>query len=395
VNGFSETLRDLRSRRGLSLRTLGRAVHYSGQYIWELEQGRKPPTPEAAAALDRALGADGALRELAERPPVNPLHVAARESAALSRLLDAGQPSDTAEELTAGTHHLAVAYLSQPATLMLDEAGQLRRAAVHALRAKRIRRPTDITDATLHIGHLSGVLAYAAVDLGDPRSALTHAEAAWQAADAAGDNQLRAWVRGTQSLVLRFAGDYPAALAHALDGLAYAHEGTARMRLLCGVAQCHANLGDARSARAALAAAETGREHAYGVDKIGGLFGFSEAKQAYYSGSSLIWLDTPDDAAHARDEARQAISAWSSGPVADRSLDDEALAHVYLATASLQLGDLEEAAGALEPILSLPPDRRISWIVKRLDRVVGMLAAPPFASDPGAVELRERIRDYR
>ena len=54
---------------------------------------------------------------------------------------------------------------------------------------------------------------------------MTHAEAAWICAEWAGDNELRAWVRGTQSLIARFDGDYDQALGYVLDGLTYETHG--------------------------------------------------------------------------------------------------------------------------------------------------------------------------
>src|SRR5262249_2104728 len=145
---------------------------------------------------------------------------------------------------------LAVAYLATPPAPMPDEASELRRDALAVLR--KTTWPAALADITLAIGELSGVLAYAALDVGQPAQALIHAQAAFDAADAAGSPALKAWVRGTQSLIARFAGDYRAALRFALDGLRYAHNGSARARLLCGIAQCHANMGDADAARAAL-----------------------------------------------------------------------------------------------------------------------------------------------
>jgi tetratricopeptide (TPR) repeat protein len=274
---------------------------------------------------------------------------------------------------------------------MLHEAHDLRNAASHAL--ARATRPGDTADLLLTIGRLSGVLAYAALDLGDSGAAMEHSAVAWHAADTIGHNGLRAWVRGTQSLIARYDTEYARALDYATDGLRYSKRDSAAVRLLCGQAQCHANMADSAGAHKALAAAVNARD-VVGAAEPRGLFGFTLAKQAYYSGSVLIWLDTPADARQASEEATRAISLWSAGPPRERSRDDEALAHVYRATAQLQLGDLEAAAASLEPILGLPEDRRISWIGKRLTQIGGLLAVPPFTKDPLASRVRERIRDF-
>ena len=58
---FGAVLLRLRQQRGLSLRRLGRLVHYSHGFLWDLEAGIKRPNQAAASALDAALRADGQL----------------------------------------------------------------------------------------------------------------------------------------------------------------------------------------------------------------------------------------------------------------------------------------------------------------------------------------------
>jgi tetratricopeptide (TPR) repeat protein len=239
------------------------------------------------------------------------------------------------------------------------------------------------------------VLAYAALDLGDSKAALTHAEAAWVCAERAQDNELRAWVRGTQSLIARFDGDYDQAMSYVLDGLRYGTPGTGKLRLLCGYAQCHANLGDSHGTNHALDLALVERERVSTADSVRGIFEFSEAKQHYYAGSSLIWLDGGPDAERAAREAAEAINLWTHEPVETRSLDDEALAHVYQGTAHLQLGQLDAATHAVRPILDLPAERQISWIRKRLARFAGMLRDEPYTGSHGRLTSTMRSRTWR
>jgi len=389
-------MKRMRQDAHLGLRELARRVPTDPGYLSKIERGSQVPSPDMALAIDTALGVDGQL--VALLPPPDRTALAVRESERLSRLIAESQ-AQRADDLLIGAKNAAVAYLSSPPAQMLDEAWEVRRDALAVLR--KTTRPSALTDITLAVGELSGVLAYAALDLGQPAQALVHAQAAFDAADVVGSGELKAWVRGTQSLIARFAGDYRAALRFALDGLRHVHNGSARVRLLCGVAQCHANMGNADAARAALDAAADAREDVDGPDAPG-LFGFSATKQAYYSGSSLIWLPDREDATRALAEATRAVELWQASTADERSLDDEALAHVYAATASLQLQELEHAAAWLEPILGLPEEQilglpeeqRISWIRKRLARVAVLLAEPPYEHDPLAVELRKRIAEY-
>jgi transcriptional regulator with XRE-family HTH domain len=67
--GFGPYLRSLREERGWSLRGLARRVHCSHGHLWDLEHGRKHPSPGVAAALDEALEAGGQLARMVRVAP--------------------------------------------------------------------------------------------------------------------------------------------------------------------------------------------------------------------------------------------------------------------------------------------------------------------------------------
>lgn len=393
THAFGEELRRLRLARRMSLRDLAEVMHHSRSNLSDWETGKKmPPAEEVAKCLDETLGGGGRLVALQAAAEAEARQVRLRrESERLCGQLAAVSTGELVDQVAGDASRLAVEYLANPGGVLIDELTVSRRAAMGQLRVRRLRSAHQVRSLAAEVGYLSGILAYAALDDGHPKAALTHTDAAWEAADLAGSDQLRAWVRGTQSLILRFLQRYPEALEHAQDGLRYAGTGTARARLLAGVGQCSANLGDRATTRRALSEAETAFDEQRGRDEVAGVFTFSRAKLLYYSGSALIWLDGGTDARRARANAHTAIKLWqSAGP--ERSVADEALAHVYAATASLQLRDLENAATDLSPILSTPTDGQVSWITKRMDRVVGMLARPPYVGDPVAEDLLEQIR---
>jgi transcriptional regulator with XRE-family HTH domain len=383
---FGREVGTRRAAAGMTLRALARAAYVDPGHLSRIEAGTRLPSPELAVALDRALHADGCLIELARPPDTAKLSAAAVDSRRLAALLDEPMP-DAAAGLAERADELAVAYLGQPAGTIHDQALDLRKAAVTLL-----RRGRPAADLIAVVGRVSGVLAYAALDLGHPAAAMDHAGAALRGAERIGDPTLAAWTWGTRSLIARFTGDYPAALEYALTGLAAGGTGPARVRLLCGVAQCRASLGDRDGAYAALAEAERSGGPAAADDR--GVFGFSEAKRRYYAASSLIWLPEQVDARVAIRSARCAVALWAAGPPAERSLDDEALAHVYAATAAARLADVEQAATWLDPILGLPQERRISWIRKRMDRVARILAGPRCAGSGLARQTVEQIGNY-
>jgi transcriptional regulator with XRE-family HTH domain len=66
---FPGLLKHLRLRRRLSLRRFATLVNYSHTYLWELEVGRKRPTVQIAAVLDKALHADGNLAQRVTEQP--------------------------------------------------------------------------------------------------------------------------------------------------------------------------------------------------------------------------------------------------------------------------------------------------------------------------------------
>jgi transcriptional regulator with XRE-family HTH domain len=61
---FRQRLHQLRTDRGLSYRDLGKLTNYSHTTLWEVEQGRKQPSPAMATRLDTALAAAGQLAVL-------------------------------------------------------------------------------------------------------------------------------------------------------------------------------------------------------------------------------------------------------------------------------------------------------------------------------------------
>lgn len=393
---FATALRERRYACGMSLADLANQVHFHRGFIHRVETGERAPNRQLAEASDVALGAGGALvREFEEDESVRQEEAATRKvlASSLATTRSLVELADLElDDIGEGVEEAAVDYLGWPPAPMLQRADALRTDVLQRLKDYR-HGPHERADLYVAAGRLSGILAYAALDLGDSNAALEHARAAARCARYAGDMELLVWVRGTQSLIARFNGDYGVALDYVRDGMKHVNEGvgTGEARLLCGEAQCLANLGDSRAANLILNAAEQARERVQRPDSLAGLFEFSETKQRYYAGSSLIWLDGGDDARRAATEAQAAIDSWQQMPAEQRSLDDERLAHIYKATALVQLDDVEGAAEAMTPILTLPREAQISWISKRAERIGSMLSAPRFQGSPAATDLREAI----
>lgn len=400
-SAFSALLRELRIRHARSLGNLAEEMHFSRGYIGNVEQGTKLPERRFAELADEVLQANGALLrawEAADEERRSGERTKRRLSTTLrdSEFL-IGASEDTPVDLQRmdeKTRGLADArLLGIPPASVIDQAGTLRSMLLEDL-TRRPRRPGEQADGYLLLGRLSGILAYAALDLGYPKAALEHTRAAWTCAEFVDDNELRVWIRGTQSLVTRFTGDYPLALWFARDGRQYAGRGTSTARILSGEAQCLANLGDADGANITLNAALDARAQVHEPDSVDGVFTFSEAKQHYYASSSLIWLPDQAESLRAVSAATTAISLWEQSDAVGRSPVDEALVRIYQATALLHLGELDGSLEVLRPVLALPPERRISWIRKRVRGLADELRATPYNRSPLARAATEEMLAY-
>ena len=396
-HSFAALFKCLREQSGVSYRELERPTLATRGWISNVASGARWPDRSWTERADTALNAGGRLLRAWDAGQ------AEREEAKRHRLLIATSVRDSEEILRAAAPDavdvdglnesaasLSVAYLASPPAPMLTQGMQLRGEIVRRLR-EDAARPHERDDLYLAASRTSGVLSYAALDLGDPAAAATHAKVAWKLADIAGDDELRAWVRGTESLIARFQKDYNAAKTFIDEGMKYAGPGTSTVRLLCGAAQCAANGGDVESATRYLNEALEARDHAR-PDTVNGLYAFSYAKQLYYSGSSLMWLDDVASLRRAADDAAEAILLWEHEGEQFRSLDDEALAHVYRATALIKLGEIDGAMASVRPILALPVDRQISWIRRRVAELAVHLDDERFTNSRVAAEAREELR---
>jgi transcriptional regulator with XRE-family HTH domain len=313
------------------------------------------------------------------------LDQARRES---EQLLTAPDSVDL-DQLQQGIADLAVNARFEPYPQTVAYAMEIRAELLRRLR-QGAHRPHEIPDLLVALGRVCGVLAYVTLDLGQADTAGVHARAAFAMGDRADSNTLRAWSRGTQSLVYRFEKNFEPARDAAADGLRYADAptGTARARLLCGLGQSTSNLGDTATAITILEDADRARETA-GEDELGGLFTFTRAKQVYYSGSALMWAEDPAALRRSVAASEAAIDAWQD----QRSPGDEMLSQVYLATANAKLGDLDASIAALRPVLDQPITAHFSWVRKRLTQLAALLDER-YPKSATAGELREELCAY-
>lgn len=290
---------------------------------------------------------------------------------------------------------LSVAYIGSTVDAnrqILREATTLRRTLKELITP--YRKPSQAADIYLMIGLLSGICAYACLDLDRPDEAMTQARASFMMGELAGHDGLRAWSLGTRSLIARFQGRYADALGYAQEGIQYATTGTSLIRLHCGAGQTLAHMGDVAGAIEFLDLAKDDRENVRSADITGGLFTFTEAKQTYYSGSSMQWLPGSENARTAEAQSMNAIQMFHNAPPESRSPGDVLLAHIYLGNSRLTLGEIEGSVEALRPVLDLPVPSRSSWQRKRMRQIAARLQRGKLSSSTLAMAAHDEISSF-
>ncbi|MEU1015852.1 hypothetical protein ABZ383_23370 [Streptomyces sp. NPDC005900] len=253
--------------------------------------------------------------------------------------------------------------------------------------------PAQGVDLQLLAAMASGMLAKASHDLGDPKSAMMQARAAYVCADQAGHNGMRAWVRGLQSLIAYWSGRPADAATYAAHGTAAlaARSGSVSVWLAALEARAHAVLGDSDGVRSAVLRVGTARDSAVpdDLDSIGGILTFPRPRQAYYVAEAQVLLD--GGGAEAERSAQEAVQAYVSAPADEWAFGDAAGARTNLALARIARRDLEGTAEAVHPVLDLPPSQHNHGIVASARRVHAALVASSLRAENQARDLRAQL----
>lgn len=232
-------------------------------------------------------------------------------------------------------------------------------------------RPVEAQQLYMLAGVVSGILAKASHDMGDPHGALTHSRTSFLLADHADHDGLRAWIKSLQSFIAYWSKRPHDAIRYAADASQYAQRSgnTSAVFLAANEARAWASLGNSVEARAAIGRGEAAFEIARPdeVDAFGGICTFGRSRQLYYAADALAQL--PDAADDAVGYADQALAAFSDTSAPDWSFSDQAGSRADLAIARISMGEIEGAVEAMEPVLELDPSRRIHGIITSAERV--------------------------
>lgn len=277
---------------------------------------------------------------------------------------------ETLDQLIDDVRRLAVAYQQQPLALILRDMVDAQDRAFSLLEGRQ--KPEQTRDLYLLAGVASGFMAKASHDVGASHDALTQARAAYACADNAGHDGLRAWTRGLQAQITYWAGRLDDSVRYAQMGAEAAERsrGTATVWLASSEARSLAGLHRLDDAHAALNRATEARDHTEPdeLDQLGGLCTFNRPRQLYYAADAMA-LAGQAEARTTERLALEALDAYADAPDDDRAFGDEAGTRCSLAVARVLNGQVDGAAEAMEPVLALPPDKRINGVIVSVEHV--------------------------
>lgn len=316
---------------------------------------------------------------------------AARESARFAQSVEQTNVGPhTLEQFEADIKRIVKTYPNRPILPLFLEVRELRDRAFELLEGRQ--PPQRTQDLYVIAGVLCGILANASFDLGHFAEAETQARTAFLCAELAGHNGLRAWIRGTQSLIAYWDDRPLDAIELARSGWEYVPEsGTARVRLASIEARAQARLQRHDDAIAALQRAEEAREQVRADDEPGGMMAFPMAKQLFYASTAELWLGGAKHCQQAERNASQAVALYEGAPPEDRRVGELCLARLDLAAARLGQDDLEGAAHHIRAVFATSSRRRTESVARRLRQLGNRLELSRYHRVPLAQNVRDEI----
>src|SRR5215469_8428614 len=305
---------------------------------------------------------------------------------------DAGEA--TLEQLRSDVARLSHEYMTGQPLPLFFEMRRVRDQMYAALDRKLW--PRDQSELYFLLGCVNSLMATAADGLGNSAAAEELARAGLAYALAIDHRPLAAQLRLGLAIIALYANQPLRSMDMATRGIEQLSDGPNGAQLRLVQARAAARIGDAETARQAIATATEIRERDYTdeLTEIGGEFGFSVASQHYYAGSAVA--EMPGAESNAIAELGRAIELYAAGPEPGEhhSLFCKMIARVDLAGAWLRAGQLEAAVSVAGPVLALPFGQRISKLPKKFATVRTALAAPRYQGSAEAREFDGQIEEF-
>ncbi len=306
------------------------------------------------------------------------------ESVELDRHLEASDVGPaTPEQLDRTVERLGREYLSRPLPELVPEIRGWRQYVVGLLNGKHtLAQQQHLYQAA---GWLSDLLGIAAFALGHNSTAEGHLATALHLAREVDHNNLAARVHVLQATMATYADQPQQAVAYAQAGQELAPVGSAaESSLLAQEAKAHARMGDLHNFERAMGLATESFDQMT-EQPTSSIFSVTAPDFSYYAGTSYLWLQQPR---RAREQAQEAIGLCDAAPAGYPVA--RVVARIDLATALVQLGELDEACAVGTEALGIHMlDPRPGPIISRAAEL--HLALEPHRTLPPARDFDERL----
>lgn len=287
------------------------------------------------------------------------------------------------EELERTAVRYVLAYPSTPPMVLLDPViGHLRRVIDKLNQGQAPSRRRRLASVAAQLAATAGSLAF---DLRNPEKANAYFRGAMMAGDEAEDDDLRAWVLATHSLVPTYAGDCRSALKLLDRALAFAANSggpTRRSWVAALKARAHAGLGQRKECYEALGIAEDSMDRLTDVDKRSPTDFFDRPRLEALRGSCLLGLG---QAQKAERILQDALSSRDASHVKGCTLVRLDLASVYIRTKNL-----DGARHVITQVMDTPPDIRVEPVIRQA-RII-RLELRPWRASQVAKEMDEQLQ---
>lgn len=398
---LAQGIKQLRLDRGMSQRTLASAIGYSRQYVSMVEwEDATVPSQGLIAAIDDALGAHGALNSLwadakADQKTVRSRDERAQRGSPPDHHSCSSTPSAThsdrpraanegpnpnvidvlqrVHKLGRGIDPLVMREVHTTTDLIISDYRNLNPAEMSRVLVRQRRWIEELLGASvrpdqsrwlLRLGaKTSGILGYITVGYGQFQFSRAYLLEAFTLAELSEHANIRAWVRSLQSFCEYYSGNYPQALAHALDGLNGSPSAPLKARL---AANCEARalgmLGDSRGVDFAIEAAYGHLSNANPAIPTPSSIALDAFDESQIAGNAATAYASLGSAVRVEEHAENALSQIDPTSSLGRSL---VLIDLARSQALAGHGDLERACILVEQALALSSGRRIVSLQER------------------------------
>ncbi|GLZ09627.1 hypothetical protein Acsp03_70930 [Actinomadura sp. NBRC 104412] len=374
---FGEQMRRLMAEHDLSLRRVAKLVSYDPGYLSKVVNGHKPITPHLAAALDRALEADGAL--VAVAAPALPEAADLAELELLRQdlgdvLSEGSMAEGSLDEWEQSVLQHGRATRDRPAgRIFIDltaDLAELMRALKRCRTASAIRRLTRMT------AQMSGLMYLTLVRLDKPNASRRWARTACIAAHESDDPATESWVLAQVAYGHFYCGDPVGAITVARHARDRAGKAVCVGAPLAAAleARAHAALGSRSDVQTILGQVEEMVERLDDESRVPSAFSYNEAQFRFHQGNAYTLLARRDDDPRANVEKALQAQEQALELCAPGDYTDWALTRLDRADCLALSGDIQACALYMAETLScLTEQQREGIITLRGHEIVAAL----------------------